>query len=126
MSWWLTIDTGWSRYAWDLGEAGDPQQLDDQVIRACVAAQVPSGRADAASLHRGDPHPSLLATCTVRDRAELAAVDAAALSAYRAQRDQATRQARMDAAKAAMAGLTPEERDQVIREIPPRPTGGTR
>lgn len=122
--WWMTIERSDGTIAcWHLGDVDDDQR-GELITRARAIVDLPV--ADGVHLHNGPPHDKLLARCTIRDRGELAAVDPAALSGYRARVAQETARANRDAARATLLRLTPDERAQVIAELPTRATGSVR
>lgn len=135
MMWWLTVHTPDGAVCWLV--ADDADRRDEQVCRARVLTGFPAGDdwiRDPAGLWRitladGPPHQRLRAV--QRDADELESVDSAAVDAYRSKRDQAASAARRQAARAALLQCAPDERAQVIGEMPShdqqdRPEGSPR
>lgn len=131
--WWLIVRLGGVPHCWQVGELGDDTSTRDLIDRARVVVGFPAGdgwvadgRGDTVQLTCGEPHPQLMAQATVHRLSELDAVSVETLASYRAACDVEHRQACVRLARESLARLTPDERAQVIGEIPPRPTGGTR
>lgn len=113
--WWLTINTAGTIACWHLGDVDDDQR-EQLITRARALLDVPVDDL-GVHLHQGRPHDKLIDRCTVRDRAELAGVDPAALTAYRGRVAVEVRRARRAAARAAFAELDPDTRAELIAEF---------
>lgn len=121
--WWLIVCVGGIRHIWPVGDP-DEQTRDELITRGRVAAGMPAGDIHQPSgptptyvqLTLGRPHDSLLAVSTVHEPGELDAVAAGAVAAHRAECSRIRRQAAMDGARAALAGLSDEDRGQLFAE----------
>lgn len=120
--WWLTINQAGTVACWHLGDVDDDQR-EQLITRARTALDVPVDDM-GVHLHLGRPHDKFMARCSVRDRAELVAVDSAAITAYRGRVATEARRVRRAAARAALADLDPDARAEVIAEFS-RTSGGT-
>lgn len=124
MTQWLIVQTPSGASCWPVDD--DPGRRQEQIDRARALAGFPPGEAWIRNpesawrlmLSVDRPHPNLGARD--RDPAELAAVAAADVQAWRDADLAANRQRRVAAARDVMTRLTPEERTQAIGEIPPR------
>lgn len=121
MTTWLIIHKGPEWHVWPLGELADDDELQDLIMRARVAVGFPDGdewvkdiAQTTIQITHGEPHPDMMARATVHDRVELAAVDAAGLAAYRGRCHEATRQARIEAARQALAPLSDADRRALL------------
>lgn len=128
--WWLIIRRDGVPHCWLVGDTSDETRTRDIIDRARVLLGFPVGDGWVSdpsldvALTGGAPHERLMAVATVHQLSDLDGVSAEALAAYRSQGAVEQRRAFMQAAAAAMAVLTADERAQVTGEIPPRPDGG--
>lgn len=129
---WLIIHTPGQPYVWNLGELGDDYELRERLVYAArlsvgfpatddwatnpqiteqfVADGLPPREVLASSvmLSPGEPHHTLMARAVVGTRAELEAVSADAVDAYRRDHLDSQRRAAVEAHAAALASLDPE------------------
>lgn len=121
MDWWLIIHTPAGPHLWHVGEADNTRQ-EDLAMRARVSTGFPQGdswiESDSwrVAFTLGEPHPKLIARSTVHKLAELDAVDAAGLAAYRSAYAEAARADQLAAARAAVAELDPDTRAALLAE----------
>lgn len=118
---WLAIKTAQGTIAWNLGDVGEAQ-LEPMVMRGRIAAGVPAGDIEPGqvSLHHLDgPNDRFfkVAAPTVRDAAELQAIDPAAVQSYRDQCIGACRQIRLEEARRAAALLTDADKATLRAEL---------
>lgn len=119
--WWMIMHTPAGCNLWPVGEA-DNQRQEDLAMRARTLIGFPQGDEWITSdswriaFTPGEPHPKLVARSTVHKLADLDAVDAAALAAYRDAYADATRAEQVAAARAAIAELDPDTRAALLAE----------
>lgn len=124
--WSITIQTPGGNHTWAIGDYPEPDALDDLIVRAKVASDFPHGTTWFTQQptgwfcvwHQDSPHEQLQAQ--VHDAAELAAIPASKVQAWRDADAQEQRQERLAAARATLAGLDDEHRALLLAEL-----GGT-
>lgn len=118
-SWWLMAQCrGGEPAVWHLGDATheDLAELVD-AARVVLGIPVTDGGSSAewdVQLGYDEPHDTLLARATMRDPAELMAVATSAIVEFRAAVHEAGRQGRLEAARAALGDLAPDELDELL------------
>lgn len=105
MTWWLTIHAADGVHCWPIGDPG-PDEAAELVTRGRLAARLaPDDVTSRVMLAPGEPHPQLLSRATAHTLAELHAVPRTDVDAHSAAQAAAGRQARVEAAQAAVASL---------------------
>jgi hypothetical protein len=120
--WWLMVQTPSGQHAWCLGDPG-PEERDDLVTRAKTLLRFPGGDAWAfhpnmgwhCTLSPGEPEPAgnaphPAAGAAIRDLAELYALDAGRVQAWRDTDLTARAQTRVEEAKAMLAAMSEDEK----------------
>lgn len=110
----LILHTPAGPHVWRLGQPADEMERVALMLTARAIVGFPTGDAWidegsdwSAMLVYGEPHPKLIAQTGqgIRDVAELHAADPALLASYETEHIAATKQAKVDAAKAALDAL---------------------
>lgn len=109
----LAVTYGNEVHLWQIGNP-TPDELYELAARARITVAVPAGADHRVHVSPGEPHPHLLARATVHNVADLAAIAPERVDAYRAAEAEAVRQARLDAAHAAVNDL-PEADKTTLR-----------